>query len=74
MNVRPTVREGVSDALDRQYRKVTGKLDLDVHVLPRNRAEARRYLKGRGPHMRFTREVLDLGDGKELKSVVLVRD
>jgi hypothetical protein len=55
----PTVKSGVRDALLRASRSASVSPDFDR--LPRNRAEARAYLRGRGPHMRFRYEVGDDG-------------
>ena len=54
-----TQADGVADALLRAKRSAVGSPD---HVsLPRNRSEARRYMKGAGPYMRFRYEVDDDG-------------
>lgn len=55
----PTVRAGVADALVRQARASATGVPNDK--LPANRAEARRLLRGKGPHMRFRYEVDDEG-------------
>lgn len=56
---RSTVRDGVVDALLRGARGA--KVKVDESGLPVNRAEARRYLRGNGPWMRFRYEVGDDG-------------
>ena len=48
---KPTLRAGVIDALLRAARN-TGKNRTNMD-LPRNRGEARRYLRGKGPYMRY---------------------
>lgn len=55
---KPTLRDGVSDALLRASRSVNGSPNLR---LPANRAEARRFLRGKSPHMRYRYEVGDDG-------------
>ena len=56
---KPSQRDGVADALLRAKRSAGGSSNLGP--LPRNRSEARRYMKGAGPYMRFRYEVDDDG-------------
>lgn len=55
---KPTLCEGMVDALLRASRSAGGNLDL---VLPRNRSEARRFMRGAGPYMRYRYERDDQG-------------
>jgi hypothetical protein len=56
---RPTTAQGVADALMRSAR--SGGARLNLGSLPQNRQEARRLMRGNGPHMRFRKEVGDDG-------------
>jgi hypothetical protein len=59
MTRKPTVKDGVTDALIRSARGT--RLTVPADRLPANRAEARQLLRGNGPHMRFRYEVGDDG-------------
>jgi len=62
---KPTQAEGVADALMRSSRG--SKVKLPLSRLPTNRQEARKMLRGNGPHMRFRYERDEDGERRAVR-------
>jgi hypothetical protein len=70
--MRPTLAEGIADAFTRALRSA-GEIP-NVSLMPRNRAEARKHMKGQGPYMRFRYRIVKNMDGTTTRIARRVRD